>query len=70
MLEINKFYAPVIPEKTKEIELVPTIVEEHHIVNGFVPVLRGLPKSKRFTAEQVRHYGAKLERVQLLGIYG
>lgn len=49
MLEMNKFTAPDIAQKGNRISLVPTIVEEHHPVDGFAPILSGRPKSKRTT---------------------
>ena len=49
MLEINKFTTPKISENGKELSLIPAIVEEHHPVDGFAPILSGRPKSKRTT---------------------
>ncbi len=49
MLEINQFTAPIISENGAKLSFVSTVVEEHHQVDGFVPVLSGRPKSKRST---------------------
>jgi len=49
MLEINKFIAPEISENGNGLSLIPTIVEEHHAVDGFAPILSGRTKSKRTT---------------------
>lgn len=49
MLEMNKFSAPEISKKGTSLSLVPAIVEEHHPVEGFAPILSGRPKSKRPT---------------------
>ncbi len=49
MLEMNEFSSPDIAQKGNRLSLVPTIVEEHHPVDGFAPILSGRPKSKRPT---------------------
>ncbi len=49
MLEINQFATPNISSNNKAFNLVPTLVEEHHPIEGFAPDLSGRPKSKRTT---------------------
>ncbi len=49
MLEMNQFSAPEISETKNRLLMIPTIVEEHHPVKGFTPLLSGRPKSKRST---------------------
>jgi hypothetical protein len=49
MLEMNQFSAPEIIRSESQISLVPSVVEEHHQVEGFALDMSGRPKSKRPT---------------------
>tara|TARA_B100000809_G_scaffold264243_1_gene319557 strand:- start:11093 stop:13600 length:2508 start_codon:yes stop_codon:yes gene_type:complete len=49
MLEMNQFTAPIISKNRDVISFVSTVIEEHHSIDGFAPILSGRSKSKRTT---------------------